>query len=74
MSAQKSFQIAICACALIVFPGCSAMKSLFIHPIQVLHAEHENVEQEKKQQRAYQKVGEEQAAEWAPESKPSPTR
>ncbi len=50
------------------------MKSLFIHPIQVLHAEHENVEQEKKQQRAYQKVGEEQAAEWAPESKPSPTR
>jgi hypothetical protein len=38
--------------AALTVTGCSAMRSLIIHPLQVIHANHENVEREQKIYRA----------------------
>ena len=38
--------------AVLTVTGCSAIHSLIIHPLEVVHQNHENVEREKKAYRA----------------------
>lgn len=42
--------------AALAVTGCSAIHSLIIHPLEVVHAQHENMEQEQKAYRAEAKT------------------